>query len=156
MANLELFIQVMIALIIIIIMAQLFGRLIKLIGQPSVVGEMISGVVLGPTVFGYFLPEASGFIFPKEIMSSLFIISNLGLSIYMFLVGAELNMSLFNKKTFHDATALSTAAIIVPFIIVFLVSDGNTPPIQLVPVQVDAPPTHDVNGTISILLFKLL
>lgn len=106
----------MIALIIIIIMAQLFGRLIKLIGQPSVVGEMISGVVLGPTVFGYFFPEASGFIFPKEIMSSLFIISNLGLSIYMFLVGAELNLTLFNKKTFHDATALSTAAIIVPFI----------------------------------------
>ncbi len=116
MANLELFIKVMIALIIIIVMAQVFGRLIKIVGQPSVVGEMISGVVLGPTVFGFFLPDVSGFIFPKEIMPALFIISNLGLSIYMFLVGAELNLTLFNKKAVHDATALSAAATIVPFI----------------------------------------
>lgn len=116
MANLELFIKVMIALIIIIVMAQIMGRAIKLLGQPSVVGEMISGVLLGPTVFGYFFPVVSGAIFPKDIMSSLFIISNLGLSIYMFLVGAELKMELFTKKTFHDAAALSGAAIIFPFV----------------------------------------
>ena len=117
MANLELFIRVMIALIIIIIMAQILGRTIRFIGQPSVVGEMISGVVLGPTVFGYLMPETSAFIFPKEIMSILFVVSNLGLSIYMFLVGAELDLNLFTKKTLKDATALSIAAILVPFLL---------------------------------------
>lgn len=116
MANLALFIKVMTALIVIIVMAQFIGRLIRYIGQPAVVGEMIAGVLLGPTVFGFFAPEISAFVFPKEIMPTLFIISNLGLSIYMFLVGAELDLSLFTRKTLKDATALSIAAIVVPFI----------------------------------------
>ena len=115
MSNLELFIKVVIAMIIIIVMAQIMGRLIRLIGQPAVVGEMISGVLLGPTLFGYILPDSSAVVFPKEIMPILFIISNLGLSIYMFLVGAELDLKLFTKKTLKDATTLSIAAVIVPF-----------------------------------------
>lgn len=109
------FIKVFIAIIIIIVLAQVFGRLIRFLGQPSVVGEMISGVILGPTVFGYFFPELSAKLFPKDIMPVLFITSNLGLAIYMFLVGTELNLNLFTKKTLRDATALSVAAIVVPF-----------------------------------------
>ncbi len=116
MTNLELFIRVLTGLILIIGMAQISGRLILYIGQPSVVGEMIAGVILGPTVFGYFLPGLSAWILPKEIMPILFIIGNLGLSVYMFLVGAELDLSLFTKKTFKDATTLSIAAILVPFL----------------------------------------
>ncbi|MFI5203166.1 MAG: cation:proton antiporter [Flavobacteriales bacterium] len=117
MSNLELFIKVIIAVIIIIVMAQLLGRGIKLLGQPAVVGEMISGVLLGPTLFGYLFPDASAEVFPKDIMPILFIISNLGLSIYMFLVGAELDLKLFTPKTLKDAGALSTAAVIVPFLL---------------------------------------
>lgn len=115
MTNLELFIQVLISLILIIFMAQIVGRAITYLGQPSVVGEMIAGVILGPTVFGYFLPELSAKVLPQEIMPTLFIISNLGLAIYMFLVGAELNLELFSKRVVKDATALSIAAIVVPF-----------------------------------------
>ena len=89
MTDLNLFIQVLLSLILIISMAQIFGRAITSIGQPAVVGEMIAGVVLRPTVFGYFLPELSAILLPREIKPILFIISNLGLSIYMFLVGAE-------------------------------------------------------------------
>lgn len=117
MSNLEIFIKVTIAVLIIIAFAQLFGRLIQYIGQPSVVGEMISGVLLGPTVFGYFLPGLSAYVFEKETMPYLFVLSNLGLSIYMFLVGAEIDLLMFNKKAVKDASALSIAAISVPFLL---------------------------------------
>lgn len=116
MKNLEFFIQVTIALIIIMIGAQVLGRLARFIGQPAVVGEMISGVILGPTCFGYLHPEVSAVLFPKEIMPMLFTLSNIGLTAYMFLVGAEIDHKMFNKKAMKDATALSLAAIIVPFI----------------------------------------
>ncbi len=115
MTNLEFFIKVCIALIIIMILAQLFGRLIGFIGQPRVVGEMISGVVLGPTLIGHFFPEFTAVVFPKEIMPSLFIISNIGLSIYMFLVGAEIDFKNFTKKAVKDSALLSVAAIVAPF-----------------------------------------
>ena len=116
MTNLELFIQVLIALILIIAMAQLMGKAITYIGQPAVVGEMIAGVLLGPTLLGYFIPGFSSWILPKEIMPSLFVISNLGISMYMFLIGAELDLKLFNKKTVKDASALTVAAILFPFL----------------------------------------
>ncbi|HNS13428.1 MAG TPA: cation:proton antiporter [Bacteroidia bacterium] len=116
MTDLELFIKILLALILIVGMAQIAGRLISFIGQPFVVGEMIAGVLLGPTVFGYFFPTLSAAILPKEIMPSLFIISNLGLAIYMFIVGAGLDLKLFTRQTFKDASALSVAAIVTPFL----------------------------------------
>lgn len=116
MSNLELFIKVLISLILIIGLAQVAGRVICYLGQPFVVGEMIAGVILGPTVFGYFFPGLSALLLPSEIMPSLFIISNLGLAIYMFLVGAELDLTLFSKRTVKDAGALSIAAIVAPFL----------------------------------------
>ena len=117
MSNLDVFIKVTIALLVIIVFAQVFGTLIKLIGQPAVVGEMISGVVLGPTVLGYFFPETSASVFSKDIMPYLFVLSNLGLSVYMFLVGAEVDLKLFNKRTVKDASALSIAALVFPFLL---------------------------------------
>jgi len=116
MMNLELFVNVVIALITILLFAQLAGKAMKYIGQPAVVGEMMSGVLLGPSLFGYLFPEISGYIFPTNVMPVLFVISNLGLSLYMFLVGAELNLSLFTRSTFKDSAALSFSAIVVPFI----------------------------------------
>lgn len=116
MSNLDTYVQVTIALLIILIGAQLFGRLIRLIGQPTVVGEMISGVVLGPTVLGCFFPQTSDLVFSPLVMPHLFVLSNLGLSVYMFLVGAEIDIKLFNKKALKDATALSISAVIVPFV----------------------------------------
>ncbi len=115
MSNLELFVKVAIALAVIMAMAQIVGSLARLIAQPRVVGEMIAGVLLGPTLFGRLFPELSGHIFEPEVMPVLFVICNIGLSAYMFLVGTEINLSLFNKKVLRDAGALSLGAIIVPF-----------------------------------------
>lgn len=117
MSNLDVFIKVTIAIIVVIVFAQFFGRAIRLIGQPAVVGEMISGVVLGPTVLGYFFPETSAGIFSKDLMPYLFVLSNLGLSVYMFLVGAEIDLKLFDKRAIRDASSLSVVAIIFPFVL---------------------------------------
>ncbi len=64
MGHLELFIEALISLIIIMVMAQVLGRLSRAVGQPAVVGEMMSGVLLGPTFFGHFFPSASAAVFP--------------------------------------------------------------------------------------------
>lgn len=115
MGNLELFVKVAIALAVIMAMAQIVGSLMRLIAQPRVVGEMIAGVLLGPTLFGKLFPELSATVFEPGIMPILFVICNIGLSLYMFLVGTEINLTLFNKKVLKDAGALSLGAIIVPF-----------------------------------------
>lgn len=115
MGHLELFIEALIALIIIMVMAQVMGRLSRLLGQPAVVGEMISGVLLGPTLFGHFFPAASAAVFPETTMPILFFVSNLGLSVYMFLVGAEMDLGHFSPKAMREASVLSAVAIIVPF-----------------------------------------
>lgn len=120
MGNLELFVDVITAVIAILIVTQVFGNLITYIGQPKVVGEMISGVLLGPTFFGHFFPDTSAIIFGKHIMPSLFLLSNLGLSMYMFLVGAEMDLKLFDKKSLRQSGLLSAAAVITPFILGFI------------------------------------
>lgn len=122
MSNLHLFVEVAIALCVILSTAQIVGNLAKLIHQPRVVGEMIAGVLLGPTLLGRIAPDISASLFPKDIMPILFIICNIGLSCYMFLVGTEINLSLFNRKLLKDAGSLSIGAIAVPFAAGFLVA----------------------------------
>lgn len=122
MSNLALFVDVALALVAILAAAQIVGSLARLIAQPRVVGEMIAGVLLGPTLLGYVSPELSATLFPKDIMPMLFVISNIGLSMYMFLVGTEINLDLFNRKLLRDAGALSAGAILVPFGAGFLVA----------------------------------
>lgn len=122
MSNLELFVKVAIALAVILASSQVVGSLARLIAQPRVVGEMIAGVLLGPTLLGRLFPELSATLFEPKIMPILYILCNIGLSMYMFLVGTEIDLSLFNRKLLRDATALSLGAILVPFGAGFLVA----------------------------------
>jgi Kef-type K+ transport system membrane component KefB len=120
MTYLEIFVKVAIALAIILAACQIIGGLARYISQPKVVGEMIAGVLLGPTLFGYLFPDLYNQVFPQEVMPFLFVIANIGLSLYMFLVGCEINLSLFNKKLLKDAGVISASALITPFIFGFL------------------------------------
>jgi Kef-type K+ transport system membrane component KefB len=122
MSNLHLFVKVAIALLMILTAARIVGSAARLIAQPRVVGEMIAGVLLGPTLLGALFPEWQQEIFPKEVMPYLFVICNIGLSFYMFLVGTEINLDMFTKKTLIDSSLLSFGAIIVPFAAGFLAS----------------------------------
>ncbi len=87
----------------------------ELIRQPRVVGEMIAGVLLGPTLLGAIFPEFSNQIFLPEVKRTLFILGNLGLSLYMFLVGAQIDYKLFTPVTVKRSMIVSVSGTIVPF-----------------------------------------
>jgi Kef-type K+ transport system membrane component KefB len=83
-------------------------------GQPSVVGEIIAGIFLGPSVVGYFFPEFSAFLFPTDSQKTLQFLSQIGLAFFMFIVGMELDLEKLKNKA-HNALVISHASIIIPF-----------------------------------------
>lgn len=114
-------------IIVILIMAGLFRRLFRRIGQPPVMGEMIAGIVLGPSVLGLIYPEALSFLFPAPSLETLRLLSQIGVVLFMFTVGMELNVQHVREKG-SAAVMISHASIIVPFLLgtalaLFLYSD---------------------------------
>lgn len=103
-------------LVLILLAAQVFGYLAQFIGQPRVVGEMIAGVVLGPSLFGLFWPELQQSIFIADTMPLLYFGAQVGVGLYMFLVGLEFNTQLFRQQA-RSAIGVSLAGMIVPFIV---------------------------------------
>ena len=84
------------------------------LGQPRVVGEMIAGVLLGPSLLGALAPEVQGFLFPKESKPILFVIAQFGVGLYMFLVGLGFDRNEFFKGA-KGAAAVSLAGMAAPF-----------------------------------------
>jgi Kef-type K+ transport system membrane component KefB len=82
--------------------------------QPQVVAEMITGILLGPSLFGLLLPDLQAALFPKASLPVLFVMSQLGLVLYMFLVGTEFETALVSARI-RPALSISLAGIIVPF-----------------------------------------
>lgn len=101
-------------IVTIIIVAKFFGWICVKLKQPSVIGEMIAGIVLGPSLVGLYFPEFSAFMFPKESLPNLQFLSQIGLILFMYIVGMELDLSVLRKKA-HDAVVISHASIIIPF-----------------------------------------
>ncbi|WP_294331458.1 cation:proton antiporter [uncultured Chryseobacterium sp.] len=101
-------------IVTIILVARLFGWICMKIRQPSVIGEMIAGIVLGPSLLGMYFPEFSAFLFPKESLGNLQFLSQIGLILFMYIVGMELDLGVLRKKA-HDAVVISHASIIIPF-----------------------------------------
>ncbi|RYD54563.1 MAG: cation:proton antiporter [Sphingomonadales bacterium] len=93
----------------------------KVLGQPQVVGEMIAGVVLGPSLFGLFFPDLQLAIFPKETRNVLYVGAQLGVGLYMFMVGLTLRLDHFQSKA-KSAAAVSAAGIAAPFLLAFLIT----------------------------------
>src|SRR5262249_15439418 len=84
--------------------------------QPPVIGEIIAGIVLGPSLLGRFLPHAESYIFPTAVAPFLNVLSQVGVILYMFLVGLELDPALLRKRG-HTTVAISHASIITPFLL---------------------------------------
>ena len=93
----------------------------KFLGQPQVVGEMIAGVILGPSLFGLFLPELQGAIFPKEMKNVLYTGAQFGVGLYMFMVGTTFRGDHFKSKG-RSAFAVSLAGITAPFLLAILMT----------------------------------
>jgi Kef-type K+ transport system membrane component KefB len=115
MHNLEHPLTILLAQIItIILVARFFGWVFKKIGQPSVIGEIIAGIVLGPSLMGMYFPEFSAHLFPKDSLGNLQFLSQIGLILFMFVIGMELDLKALKNKA-HDAVVISHASIIFPF-----------------------------------------
>ena len=93
----------------------------KFLGQPQVVGEMIAGVVLGPSLLGLFFPDLQLAIFPKETRNVLYVGAQLGVGLYMFMVGLTLRLDHFQSKA-KSAAGVSAAGIAAPFALAFLIT----------------------------------
>jgi Kef-type K+ transport system membrane component KefB len=103
-------------IVLILAVAGLFSRLFRRIGQPPVMGEMIAGIVLGPSVLGFFFPQVMTFVFPASSLETLRLLSQIGVVLFMFIVGMELNVRHVKEKG-STAVMISHASIIVPFVL---------------------------------------
>lgn len=101
-------------IITIILVARFFGWICRKIGQPSVVGEILAGIILGPSLVGHYLPEYSSLLFPKASLGNLQFLSQIGLILFMFVVGMELDLKALQNKA-KDAVVISHASIVFPF-----------------------------------------
>ncbi len=104
----------LIQLTVIILAARGMGRLFRSIGQPSVIGEVVAGIMLGPSLLGSLSPHAQAFIFPASSLGSLGLLSQIGAILFMFIVGVELDFGYLKKKA-DAAVLVSHASILVPF-----------------------------------------
>jgi Kef-type K+ transport system membrane component KefB len=101
-------------IVTIIFVARLLGWLCKKIGQPTVIGEIAAGIILGPSLFGFYFPEFTSALFPVHSLGNLQFISQIGLILFMFIIGMELDLKVLKNKA-HDAVVISHASIIIPF-----------------------------------------
>lgn len=101
-------------IVTIILAARLFGWVSNKIGQPAVIGEMIAGIVLGPSLLGMYFPEISASLFPVESLGNIQFLSQIGLILFMYTIGMELDLKILKNKA-HDAVVISHASIILPF-----------------------------------------
>ncbi|MES2438433.1 MAG: cation:proton antiporter [Verrucomicrobiota bacterium] len=101
---------------VILLACRVVGWLGKKIGQPQVVGEMIAGVLLGPSLLGLMFPEASAKLFTPETRGILYVGAQLGVGLYMFLVGMEFKTDLFRSRV-RSAACVSVAGMLAPFLL---------------------------------------
>lgn len=98
----------------IIFVARVFGWVCTKIGQPVVIGEMIAGIMLGPSFVGMHFPEFSAALFPKASLGNLQFVSQIGLILFMYIVGMEISLKTLKDKA-YDAVIISHASIFIPF-----------------------------------------
>lgn len=100
--------------LVIVASARALGSLFARIGQPPVIGEMIAGILLGPSLLGMVAPDFQAMLFPVTSLGPLQLLSQIGVILFMFVVGIELDLDHLRKKA-HSAVLVSHSSILVPF-----------------------------------------
>src|SRR5437773_5544753 len=106
--------RLILQLFVVIAVSYLVGWIFTHFGQPAVVGEMMAGVLLGPSVFGLLAPAAFQFVFPASSLGALRLFSQIGVCLFMFTVGMEMDVTELRSKA-HTAVVVSHASIIAPY-----------------------------------------
>jgi Kef-type K+ transport system membrane component KefB len=108
--------QILLALVVVIGSARGLGLLFARVGQPPVIGEVVAGILLGPSLLGALAPGVMGQLFPPTALPILNILAQLGVVLYLFLVGLELDTGALRDRG-HVAVAISHASIVAPFLL---------------------------------------
>jgi Kef-type K+ transport system membrane component KefB/nucleotide-binding universal stress UspA family protein len=133
-------ILVLVEVLIVIGLSRLVGLAFKSIKQPLVIGEIVAGIILGPSLFGLIAPHAAATLFPPETIPFLNVLSQVGLIFFMFLIGLELN-SKYLSGNLQAAVLTSNVSIVVPFSLATILSLLLYPLVS--------------NGTVSFTAFTL-
>jgi len=103
-------------IVVILLAARLVGALVRRLGQPQVVGEMAAGIALGPSLLGHYAPSISTTLFPPASLGFINALSQVGLLVFMFLIGLELDLKTIRERG-RAAIVISHASIVAPFLL---------------------------------------
>jgi Kef-type K+ transport system membrane component KefB len=106
--------RLLVQLLVIVAVARLLGGLFQRFGQPAVIGEIVAGVLLGPSLLGAIAPDAFQALFPPSSLGSLKLLAEIGVLVFMFVVGLELDTKLVRSSA-HAAVVVSHASIVIPY-----------------------------------------
>ncbi len=113
--------RLLLQFIVILAAARTLGAIFRKIGQPAVMGEMTAGILLGPSLLGWLCPDAFSFIFPKNSLGNLQLLSQVGVCLFMFVIGMELDLGHLRRKA-QTAIVISHASIVFPYLLGVLLS----------------------------------
>jgi Kef-type K+ transport system membrane component KefB len=108
--------HVLLALAVVVAVGRLLGTLFAAIRQPAVIGEVLAGILLGPSMLGHIAPGAYTFILPASIIGPLNVVAQFGVVLYLFLVGLDLNIDRVRAHA-RVSIAVSQASILAPFLL---------------------------------------
>ena len=115
-ASTDVVFHVLLALAAVVLVGRLLGAVLRAFGQPPVIGEVLGGILLGPSLLGRVAPEVSTYVLPASVAPALSVVAQLGVVLYMFLVGLELNGDLLRRRA-QATVAISHASIVAPFVL---------------------------------------
>jgi Kef-type K+ transport system membrane component KefB len=106
--------RLILQILVIIAFSRAFSYVARKIGQPTVIGEIAAGIILGPSFVGYFFPEFSQLLFPESSLMNLNVLSQFGLILFMFIIGMEVDIKIFSNRA-QDGLLISHSAIVITF-----------------------------------------
>ncbi|HEX7613765.1 MAG TPA: cation:proton antiporter [Thermoanaerobaculia bacterium] len=110
-------------IVVVVVAARLCGRLSARIGQPKVIGEIVAGILLGPSLLGWVAPGISASLFPARSLGTLRLLAEVGVLLFMFVVGLELDLKGL-RAVAHTALMVSHASILLPYFLGVVLSLG--------------------------------
>jgi Kef-type K+ transport system membrane component KefB len=108
--------HVLLALAAVVVVGRVLGRVFARIGQPPVIGEVLAGILLGPSLLGRVAPDVAAYVLPVTVAPYLSVVAQLGVIFYMFLVGLDLNLDPLRSRA-RATVATSHASILAPFVL---------------------------------------
>jgi len=116
MTSAEINVRVLLALAVVILASRGAGWAISKVGQPRVHGEIAAGILLGPSLLGVAWPDAFGYLFPSKIIDSLTVLAQIGVVLFMFLIGLDLDLKTIRGKG-NRAVVISVVSIVIPMLL---------------------------------------